>query len=259
LCNWRRSLRLKHELGRVLDAVLAEEPDLRLVMLTLTVPNPSYDDFGQAIGELKTAVGRLMRYKRIQDAVRHWFRALEVTCPRPRELHPHYHILLLVPPVYFDPDHDLYIEWSEWKALWRRALNADADRIIDIRATDNPNEVAKYVAKPSAYVALTGEEWRCDSLVLETLHYGLASRRMIAWSRSLSEIRRRLGFLELKEGEELIDVGDEDDGLEWEPVRILTYRWRCADGRWSYRLTNICTASWGDDEIEAPWTYYGSG
>jgi hypothetical protein len=38
--------------------------------------------------------------------------------------------------------------------------------------------------------------------VLETLHYGLASRRMIAWSRSLSRIRKELGFLDSEEQSE---------------------------------------------------------
>ena len=56
-------------------------------------------------------------------------------------------------------------------------------------------EVAKYVTKPGGYLELTGEQWCCDDEVLETLHYGLASRRMIAWSRSLSRIRKELGFL----------------------------------------------------------------
>ena len=44
-----------------------------------------------------------MRYKRVQAAVRHSFRALEVTCPRPGEFHPHFHVLLVVPGAYLEP------------------------------------------------------------------------------------------------------------------------------------------------------------
>jgi hypothetical protein len=77
----------------------------------------------------------------------------------------------------------------------RIAVGADGKRIIDIRVTENYGEVAKYVTKPGGYLELTGEHWQCDDRVLETLHYGLASRRMIAWSRSLSRIRKELGFL----------------------------------------------------------------
>jgi hypothetical protein len=90
---------------------------------------------------------------------------------------------------------------------------------------------------------LTGEQWQCDDQVLETLHYGLASRWMIAWSRSLSPIRKQLGFRDTDEqSEDLIDVG-EDDGVEWKVTRLLTYRWtRGDDGRWSYRLRYVCLA-----------------
>jgi hypothetical protein len=48
----------------------------------------------------------------------------------------------------------------------------------------------------------------CDR-VLETLHYGLASRRMITWSRSLPPIRKALGFLDTEDqSEDLVDVGE---------------------------------------------------
>jgi hypothetical protein len=42
-----------------------------------------------------SAIAKLMRYKRVQAAVKHSFRALEVTCPRPGEFHPHFHVLLV--------------------------------------------------------------------------------------------------------------------------------------------------------------------
>ena len=149
-----------------------------------------------------------------------------MTCLRPGEFHPHFHVLLVVPGAYLEPHSPLYITQEEWVAIWRKALCADGKRIIDIRLTENHGEVAKYVIKPGGYLELTGEQWRCDDEVLETLHYGLANRRMIAWSRSLSAIRKELGFLDGDDqSEDLVDVGDDDDGLEWKVVKILTYRW----------------------------------
>src|SRR5215470_16661071 len=112
--------------------------------------------------------------------------------------------------------------------MWRKALGADGKRIIDIRVTENHGEVAKYVTEPGGYLELTGEQRRCDDEVLETLHYGLASRRMIAWSRSLSRIRKMLGFLDAEEqSENFSDVGEDEDGEVWKVVRVLTYRWSC--------------------------------
>ena len=64
---------------------------------------------------------------------------------------------------------------------------------------------------------------------------------MLAWSRSLSPIRKALGFLDDdgEQSEDLIDVGDEDDGGNWRCVRVLTYRWIRHEGGWGYRLKYI--------------------
>jgi hypothetical protein len=86
----------------------------------------------------------------------------------------------------------LYITQAEWAAMWKKALQGDEDRIIDIRVPPNEAEAIKYVAKPADYLTLVDGEWYCD--IMETLHYGLAHRRMIAWSRWFSDMRRRLGF-----------------------------------------------------------------
>ena len=128
-----------------------------MLLLTLTEPNSSWDDFGRAIGRLQKAIAKLMRYKRVVAAVKHSFRALEVTCPRPGQFHPHFHVLLVVPAAYLEPDSPLYITQEEWARMWRKALGADGKRIIDIRVTENAGEVAKYVTKPSGYLELTGK------------------------------------------------------------------------------------------------------
>jgi hypothetical protein len=43
-------------------------------------------------------------------------------------------------------------------------LGADGGRIVDIRVTKNPAEVAKYATKPGAYLKLDEDgTWWCDS------------------------------------------------------------------------------------------------
>jgi len=67
-----------------------------------------------------------------------------------------------------------------------------------------------------------------------------ASRRLVAWSRSSSGIRRQLGFVK-DDDDDLIDIGEDDDGAVWIIARILAYRWTRDDaGRWAYRLKYIC-------------------
>jgi plasmid rolling circle replication initiator protein Rep len=73
LCNWRRSLKLRYQLGRVLNVVFSQDDSLRTLLLTLTEPNSSWNDFGSAIGRLLSAIAKLMRYKRVQAAVKHSF------------------------------------------------------------------------------------------------------------------------------------------------------------------------------------------
>jgi hypothetical protein len=49
---------------------------------------------------------------------------------------------------------------------------------------------------------------------------------LVAWSRSLSKIRRKLGFLKDDEDdfEDLIYVGDDGDEEVWVPLREVQYR-----------------------------------
>jgi hypothetical protein len=51
---------------------------------------------------------------------------------------------------------------------------------------------------------------------LETLHFAPGSRRLIAWSRALPEIGRKLGFLE-GGFEDLVAVDECNDGKAWAP------------------------------------------
>jgi plasmid rolling circle replication initiator protein Rep len=242
LCNWRRLLKLRWQLGSVLNADWELCPTHRHLLLTLTVPNTGRGaDLDASIDELLKAFGRFSRYARFRAAVVHWFRALEVSPGRDGvSLHPHFHILLVIDEPYFDPSSGLYIPHAEWCAMWERALRATGHRVVDIRVTDNPGEVAKYVTKPRAYLRLDGDgTWWCDPDRLETLHYALGSRRLVAWSRSLSEIRRRLGFLDEDEDGDLVSVGDDDEAPAWAPFREVVYRWsRSAIGRLAYHLVD---------------------
>ena len=65
----------------------------------------------------------------------------------------------------------------------------------------------------------------------ETLHDPLGSRRLIAWSRSLSEIRRKLGFLKDDDFDNLGCVDEFDDGE--------CDRWSCRQegGTWGGPVT----------------------
>jgi hypothetical protein len=260
MCNWRRSLKLKNELVTVLAEVWKEHPTHRLLMLTLTEPNASAEDFGASIARLLAAFARLTKRRRWKRAVRHWFRALEVSPGRGGTYHGHFHVLLVVPAEYFDPGSSLYISHDEWRQMGERSLRAAGRRIVDIRVTENATEVAKYVTKPGAYLKLKDDgAWWCDPARLETLHYALGSRRLVAWSRSLSVIRRKLGFLtdDDDQSEDLIDVGEDYEPEAWVPFREVLYRWRRnEEGKLAYYLwTSKVTAEWDPDACEVDYDF----
>ena len=64
---------------------------------------------------------------------------------------------------------------------WQAALRTSDRRIVDVRVKEDPGNVAKYVTKSGAYLRLDGDErWWCEPDRLDTLHYALGNRRLIA-------------------------------------------------------------------------------
>jgi hypothetical protein len=53
MSNWRRALKLRYQLTKVLDKVFADEPGSRLLMLSVTQPTAEGADFGEAINRLQ--------------------------------------------------------------------------------------------------------------------------------------------------------------------------------------------------------------
>lgn len=136
------------------------------------------ETFGGSIDRLLEAFNRLTKRRRWKRAVTHWFRALEISPGRNGTYHPHFHVLLVVPAEYFDPNSPLYILQDEWRRMWQEALRTTERRIVDVRVKEDPGEVAKYVTKPGAYLRLEGDDsWWCDPDRLATLHYALGNRR----------------------------------------------------------------------------------
>src|SRR5262249_5679077 len=68
-----------------------------------------------------------------------WVRAVEITRGCDGNAHPHYHALLMVPPLYFQ---GAYLKQRKWAFLWQDCLRVNYCPIIDVRtvkADYNPN------------------------------------------------------------------------------------------------------------------------
>lgn len=108
---------------------------------------------------------KLSRRAAFRRAVLGWARTFEVTRGRDGKAHPHLHVLLEVPPEYFEKDGPLYLEHDAFVRLWAQCLGVDYAPSVDIRAVRRGKiggaiaEVTKYLAKGSDIEGLDDAEF----------------------------------------------------------------------------------------------------
>lgn len=130
VCQWRRSLMWKARFIQALPQLASEYPKARFLLLTLTVKNCLISDLGQELSDMNKAWQRLIKRPEFKS-VQGWLRATEVTKGEGRGAHPHFHILLMVPPSYFKGGN--YVKQSAWVELWRDCMRLDYEPVVDIR------------------------------------------------------------------------------------------------------------------------------
>jgi plasmid rolling circle replication initiator protein Rep len=198
VCQWRRSLMWKAKAYKVLPKAVEGYPEHRWLFVTLTVKNCPITDLRATLQAMNKAYQRMAQRK--AWPADGWLRSTEVTRGRDGSSHPHFHCLLMVPPVYFSGKG--YMKQADWVALWRSCLRLDYDPIMDVRAVkswQNPTqlipELLKYCTKESDLVA--DREWFLE------LNRQLHKTRAIATGGVLKEYLKELE----QEPEDLIGEG----------------------------------------------------
>lgn len=248
MCNWRRSLKMSAENAKVVEEANRQKK-LRWLFLTLTVENCTGDKLNETINAMSKAFKRMTDYKRIDDQVVGWFRALEITKNNKKNtFHPHYHMLICVEPRYF-VEKGRYIKQKEWTSLWQQALNVDYTPVVHIEAvkarktkrtltevlTDVETgineahamqkavlEVSKYTVKDSDVLKGSRKQ------NLETIYWlddAITRKRLVAYGGLLKKIHKALNLADDGEEENLIHVdGDNHDEISAE-IQKVTARW----------------------------------
>jgi len=241
LCISRRAKRAAYKVSRVLEAVETEHGALFL-FLTLTIKNVSGAQLGEALGQLTKSWDRLCKHRRVQAAVKGWFRAIEIT-RNGQEYHPHIHAILAVPPEYFSRDAGLYIDHGEWMDHWQKALRSDympSVRIQTAKAKGEytggraaATEAAKYAVKDSDYIddRLPEEE---AVRIVQDYTKALHRRRLTAFGGWLKDAAKALDAEDLDNGD-LVHL-DEETVREDVAELIETYNWHFGAG--DYVLTS---------------------
>lgn len=167
LCAWRRgkalAARLRHAVSYNIDHNSTNPP--RYVLLTLTLKNCDWLQLQENIARMMEGWKKLSRRVAFRRAVLGWARTFEVTRGRDGKAHPHFHVLLEVPPEYFQKDGELYLEHDALVRLWGRCLGVDYAPSIDVRAVRRGKvggaiaEVTKYLAKGSDVDGLSDAEF----------------------------------------------------------------------------------------------------
>lgn len=201
----------------------------RWLFLTLSVANPELTDLRNNLRDMNKAWKRLTERDDFV-IVKGWMRTTEVTrgawvdirngkdidkrkldfvpleCRRPKnptQCHPHFHILLFVPPSYFSRD---YIKHEKWVELWKDCARLNYTPVVNIQAVDSLNGGLTEVTKAMNY-SIKADEIADDAPWFLELHRQIDHLRFTALGGLLKD---HIKFNEKKLDEEesqLVETG----------------------------------------------------
>lgn len=221
VCSWRRSLKTYGQVRAITEA-LGER--FAYIFLTLTIPNVSGDDLKAGLDTLTIGFNRLMKYKAVGQAVKGYYRAIEVTHNIQSDtFHPHIHALIAVAPSYFTSRY--YLSQAEWLKLWNKACKRSDITSLDVRRLRGNldkacAEVAKYTVKSKDIIYF--DDWDLSEKTLSILDSALSSRRFIGYGGCFAEAHKKLHLDDVEDGDL---VHTEIDNVTSEQLDIITYTW----------------------------------
>jgi plasmid rolling circle replication initiator protein Rep len=229
VCQWRRSLMWQARFYQSLPSIQHEQPKARWLFLTLTVRNCKVSELGDTLTAMNSAWNRLRLRKEFKPVLG-WVRTTEVTRGRDGSAHPHFHVLLMVPPSWFRGQS--YIKQSRWVELWRECARLDYEPVVDVRTVKSK---APKEGQSEADVAVSA----LQSAVAETLKYSVKPSDMVAdpaWFLEMTRQVHRRRFVAsggaLKDVLRVDDETDEDLSLADSPATVeddgsrLAFNWR---------------------------------
>lgn len=228
MCQWRRSLKVFHQVSQVMGLAEKRQPSLVPLFLTLTLRNCKAEDLSGTLDTIFQGWNRLLVHRKVKRVVQGWFRALEVTYNKADDtFHPHIHAIILVERDYFRKTNADYMQTEEWVRRWRQALRLDYDPVCDIRRIRNGKkkykaiaEVAKYALKDSDFIS---DDIEAMDRLVSVLSEALRGRRLLAFGGLLKQLAKELGQEELAEGS-LVHIDENSIRGEGETV-LEVYRW----------------------------------
>lgn len=229
MCSWRKSIRDFANLSKVIDCYFDRFQDSQALFLTLTVKNPEPEQLNVTLDFMHDSFRKMQKRRSFKRNVHGFFRALECNYKppfskyAPDTFHPHFHVMLVVRPSFFESDlwdsDDADATNDIWRNLWadslgideeyREVLQVDIQRVSDREGVDwrsSVSEVAKYTVKDSDM--FFGDPEITDRAVYY-LSTCLRGRRLISYGGELRRIKSELKLIDADAGGDLV-ITDED-------------------------------------------------
>lgn len=231
VCQWRRSLMWQARFYQALPDLVSAYPKARWLFLTLTIRNCEVSELAATLKAMNEAWQRLVKREEFKP-VQGWLRTTEVTRGKDRSAHPHFHVLLMVPPSMLSGVN--YIKQSRWVELWQEALRANYLPSVDVRTVK-----AKGKATSTAELL--------QGAVAETLKYSTKPDDMTAdpqWFLELTRQTHKKRFMAsggalkdmLREDQETNQdlITTDDSVVEAEPTETssLLFSWQAKPRRY---------------------------
>lgn len=220
VCQWRRSLVWRARFFKAVPNVLKDHPKARWVFLTLTVRNCPLTELKATVGEMNKAWKRLSL--RRQFPALGFVRSLEVTRnPETNEAHPHFHVLMMVPPSYFKGT--AYLSNAAWRELWQSCLKVGYLPVVNVKAVKGKSEqeaIARALLETLKY-GVKESDLMFDPKWLEELTIQLHKTRAISVGGLLKD------YLKEDEPEDFINTDEDDETLsEVDESLLIWFGWR---------------------------------
>ena len=255
MCAWRRSLKTFGQVSKVMNYV-EEHYDYKYIFLTLTVKNCLDNELKETLDLMTRSFNKLNQRKAFKEAVKGYFRSLEVTYNQKENMyHPHFHLILAVNKSYFT-DTKTYLSQQDWTDLWQQSLKVDYQPIVDVRRIQPDDdkkyskaiaETAKYTVKTNDYL-IKNEDGKIDKAltdeVVDTLDTALHRKRLVSFGFLFKEVHKKLNLDDAADGD--LKNTDNDDEIRSDLFSvILRYQWNI--GIKNYELIEVVE----DNETES--------
>jgi hypothetical protein len=183
---------------------------------------------------------------RWKNSILGYLRVLEYTVQRNDSsmIHPHFHVLLAVEPVYFDTRENKYIKQEEFGKMWQKALRVDYNPVVDIRIVKPKSKCVNKKGELLPYSAVIAE--MCKYPMKDTDISRLSDENFEKLVSQLKNIRNinaggmLKGILKKtkKIDDDLVHIDEADDATLWREIKKVSY---CFENRGNNLNYYLCS------------------